>query len=83
MRTTAKGAAIAAAVAGLFVAHGVMAQEAGKPATVKCEGINGCKGQGACGGAGHDCAGKNECKGKGWIETSAAECQSKGGTIKK
>ena len=60
-----------------------MAADTEKPTTVKCEGINGCKAQGACGGAGHDCAGKNECKGKGWIETSAAECQAKGGTIKK
>ena len=81
-----KGALIATAVAGLFIARGAMAQESGAktPAgkLVHCEGINSCKGQGACGGAGHDCAGKNECKGKGWIDVSERECKAKGGTLK-
>jgi hypothetical protein len=48
-------------------------------AKVKCEGINQCKGHGACKGAGHDCAGKNGCKGQGWVEISASDCQSQGG----
>ncbi len=48
-----------------------------------CEGVNACKGQGACASAKHDCAGKNECKGKGWVDMSADECTAKGGTVKK
>ena len=87
MKRSIKGVVIATAVAGLFLAKGVLAadQAGGKMEAkkVKCEGANACKGQGACGGAGHDCAGKNACKGKGWIETSSADdCKAKGGTVK-
>ena len=85
MKSRVKGAVIATAVASLFIATGAFAQGSEKKANeakVHCEGINACKGQGACGGAGHDCAGKNACKGKGWIETSADECTAKGGTVK-
>jgi hypothetical protein len=86
MNNFVKGAVIATAVAGLFLAKAGMVQaqgEAKKEATVKCEGVNECKGKGACGGAGHDCAGKNSCKGKGWVEmSSAADCKAKGGTVK-
>ena len=86
MRTRMKGAVIAAAVAGMFLAKGVLAQmgEGKAEAKVKCEGINECKAKGECGGAGHDCAGKNACKGKGWVEASSADaCTQKGGTVKK
>ncbi|MCB1315963.1 MAG: hypothetical protein KDK27_08420 [Leptospiraceae bacterium] len=48
---------------------------------VECHGVNACKGQGACGGAGHECAGMNACKGQGFLKLSAAECEEKGGTI--
>jgi uncharacterized membrane protein len=84
MRHTIKGAVIATAVAGMFLARGVFAESGTTKAEAKkvhCEGVNACKGQGACGGAGHDCAGKNECKGKGWLEMSADECKAKGGTV--
>jgi hypothetical protein len=86
MKNYVKGAVIATAVAGLFLAKAGMVQaqgEAKKEAKVKCEGVNECKGKGACGGAGHDCAGQNSCKGKGWVEmSSAADCKAKGGTVK-
>jgi len=50
--------------------------------TVKCMGINACKGQAQCGVSGsHSCAGLNECKGKGWIKVSEAECKDKGGKV--
>jgi hypothetical protein len=86
MKGHVRGAIIATAVAGLFLAKGVLAAEEGGgkgEAKVKCEGVNACKGKGACGGAGHDCAGQNSCKGKGWVEMSAADCKAKGGTEKK
>jgi len=88
MKSQLKGALIATAVAGLFLAKGAFAQGTGamgekaEASKVKCEGVNQCKGKGACNGAGHDCAGQNECKGKGWIELSAADCKAKGGTVK-
>lgn len=87
MNVRVKGAVVATAVAGLFLAKGVLAQGSGaggkaEAKIVRCEGVNACKGQGACGGATHDCAGKNACKGKGWVEVSADECKAKGGTTK-
>ena len=88
MKTSTKGALVAAAVAGLFAAKVVIAAEAEQAGGAKeakkvhCEGVNACKGQGACGGAGHDCAGKNTCKGKGWVQMSDADCKAKGGTVK-
>jgi hypothetical protein len=77
-----RGAVIAAAVAGLFVAgHAVAAENGGgEAAKVKCVGGNACKGKGACQSADHSCAGENSCKGKGWIMTSSdADCKAKGG----
>lgn len=86
MKTRTKGVVIATAVATMFIAKSTFAQagtgEKVEAKTVHCEGINSCKGQGACGGVGHDCAGKNECKGKGWIDVSADDCKAKGGTVK-
>ncbi|MFN8626879.1 MAG: hypothetical protein U0587_12995 [Candidatus Binatia bacterium] len=87
MNVRMKGAIVATAVAGMFLARGALAQAsagAGKAEakTVHCEGINACKGKGACNGATHSCAGKNECKGKGWLDVSADECKAKGGTVK-
>lgn len=86
MNTPTKGALVATAVAALFAANGALAanHDTGKAEAqkVKCEGVNECKGQGACHGATHECAGQNACKGKGWIELSAADCKAKGGTIK-
>ena len=82
MRRT-KGMLIATAAAGLILSGAVTARAAGEKTgdTVNCAGINACKGQGACGGAGHSCAGKNACKGQGWIESSKDECLKKGGKI--
>ena len=54
--------------------------------TVKCSGINECKGKGACNAAdgSHGCAGKNECKGKGWVKVATEkDCTEKGGKVVK
>jgi hypothetical protein len=87
MTNRMKGAVIATAVAGLFLAKGGLASEhegEGKTAAkVKCQGVNECKGKGACHSADHACGGQNECKGKGWIEMSEADCKAKGGTVLK
>lgn len=50
-----------------------------KEASVKCSGINACKGQSGCATATTSCKGHNACKGTGWIETTAEECKAKGG----
>ena len=84
------GAVVAAAVAGLFLAGKAMAQDAAKAAGAKteakkihCEGVNECKGKGACKGAENSCAGKNGCKGKAWMEMTQADCDAAKAKMKK
>jgi hypothetical protein len=85
----ALGFVVAAAVVGLLAGGHQFAGEHGKKEgdkTVKCSGINACKGQGECGApdGSHACAGENECKGKGWVKVkSEKECTDKGGTVLK
>lgn len=89
MKTGMKGALLASAVAMMFLASNVRAQEAApqaspgaKAAAVKCVAGNDCKGKSACKGASNDCSGQNACKGKGFVMTSNAdECKSKGGHV--
>jgi uncharacterized membrane protein len=75
---------LATAAAALFsaaVVPAAFAADAGA-ATVKCQGINACKGQSKCQTADSACAGHNACKGKGWITVpSAEECTQQGGTV--
>ena len=80
---TGRGVLIATAAAGLILGNAVLARADEKAGgeMVHCAGINACKGQGECAGAGHSCGGKNACKGQGWVETSKAECTKKGGKI--
>jgi hypothetical protein len=82
---TMKGALIAASVAGPLASLGGSVAFAGDKSDeqVTCQGINACKGQGSCAGAGHSCAGKNACKGHGNTKTTADDCKAKGGTIAK
>jgi hypothetical protein len=69
---------LASAAAALFVAGAsgtALAQhEAGSEAKIKCEGVNACKGQGACSSANNSCAGKNSCKGKGFKMMTPEDC---------
>jgi len=85
MMKTTKGALIASAVASLFVMNAANAQDKGGKETsksVKCAGVNECKGKAACAGAKNSCAGENGCKGQGWIKVDSEKaCKDKGGTI--
>jgi len=93
MKTGTKGALLASAVAMMFLASSVRAQEGGpavgsspnaKSASVKCVAGNDCKGQSSCKGASNDCKGQNACKGKGFVmAASPDECKSKGGHVEK
>lgn len=87
MKKSTAGAAVAAAVAGLFIAGNVMAEAAKggsaapAPTEVKkvmCSGVNSCKGKGECAAKGSckgkgGCGGKDGCKGKN-------SCKGKGMT---
>ena len=83
----AVGFAVASAVIGMLATGYQFTSDSKKDeGSVKCTGINSCKGTGACGAAdgSHACAGKNECKGKGWVKVkSDKECTDKGGTVVK
>ena len=95
MRTASRlsGVALASAAATLLLAGcggksetakaapEATSEAAAKVATIKCSGINSCKGTGACASATHACAGQNSCKGKGWIKASKADCDAKGGKV--
>jgi len=89
MSVTARGAFIAAAVAGLVgcASSGGSSSKAATTTTasggpVNCAGINSCKGQGSCAGNDNACKAMNSCKGKGYVEVSSAdECKTKGGTV--
>ncbi len=74
--------ALAAATAALFAGAVVPVTHAEEAKGVKCQGINGCKGQSKCATATTSCSGQNACKGQGWIVVdSAEECTKQGGTI--
>lgn len=77
--------ALAASAAALFagaMATPVFADEAKDSMSVKCQGINACKGQSKCKTAANACAGQNSCKGMGWLlSPSAEECTKQGGTV--
>jgi len=77
-----KSMLLAASVAGLLTVVGAMANAGVVYADVHCAGVNGCKGQGECGGKGNSCAGKNACKGQGWVtQKTEAGCTTAGGTV--
>ena len=52
--------------------------------TVKCYGVNSCKGTSECKTAKSECKGQNSCKGQGWVSKKTAdECTKAGGTVVK
>jgi hypothetical protein len=87
-RTTGiTGAALATAVALMFVGNAFAADSSSSGASsaqVKCVGGNACKGQSACKSAASSCKGQNACKGKGFVmaDTDAA-CKKMGGKVEK
>ena len=84
MNSTKRNTVLMAAIAGLLTAGALGAASTAHAAdadTVKCYGINSCKGSSSCAGAGHSCAGKNACKGQGFVQTSKDDCAKKGGKL--
>lgn len=73
--------ALVLATATLFSAGMAFADDKAAPAegTVKCGGVNACKGHSACKTATNACKGQNSCKGTGFSEMTAKECAAKGG----
>lgn len=73
--------ALVFAAASLFTSGAALADD--KPATtegtVKCSGVNACKGHSACATATNACKGQNSCKGKGITQTTSKDCAAQGG----
>ena len=69
---------LASAAAALFIAGAAGTAFADhhekSEAKIKCEGVNECKGKGACSSANNSCAGKNACKGQGYEMKTPEEC---------
>lgn len=73
------GIALATAAAAMFAAAPVSAAE-NNGNTVKCMGVNACKGKSSCQTAGSSCKGQNSCKGQGFVEVRSKDvCEQLGG----
>ena len=76
--------AVASAAAALFAMGATVTTtaHAADMSSVKCAGLNSCKGQSDCKTAKNECKGMNSCKGQGWnAKASAKECTAAGGTV--
>jgi hypothetical protein len=65
---------MAAAAAMLFTSVISTTAFAGDAATVKCQGVNSCKGQSECKSAKNSCKGMNSCKGQGYVSMTKEAC---------
>lgn len=85
-RKAVLGAAVASAL-GSLLASGIAyaAEKEGKTSekTVKCVGVNDCKGKGSCKSAKNDCKGQNACKGQSFDKLTEKACLEKGGKVEK
>jgi hypothetical protein len=68
--------AMAAAAAMLLTSGLVGVTVAADSATVKCTGVNSCKGTSECKSAKNSCKGMNSCKGQGFMSMSKADCDA-------
>lgn len=73
------GTALAAAAAALLIANVAPTPASAVDYSVKCFGLNACKGHGGCKSIGNACKGKNACKGQGFSMMSKSQCLAKGG----
>ena len=90
----ASATAVALSGAALAADPAPHAKRVGASDTVKCYGVNSCKGtsdckteasscsgDAGCSTAGNSCAGANSCKGKGFKKLAAGKCLTDGGKI--
>ena len=79
---TLGGIALATVAAGLFAMNTpAVAGMSNSGATVKCMGVNACKGKSDCKTANTACNGKNGCKGQGYVKMSKHACEAIGGKV--
>ena len=78
IKKTLIGTAISAAVSLAFIAAPLSSASAAND-TVRCYGVNSCKGHSACKTAANACKGQNSCKGKGFEMKTSEQCKAEGG----
>lgn len=86
LRKAVFGAAVASALGSLLaggVAWGAEKEGRTTEKTVRCVGVNDCKGKGSCKSARNDCKGQNGCKGQSFSELTQKECDARGGKVEK
>jgi hypothetical protein len=76
---TARGAFVAATVAGLLQAGAPLVAHA-KGGKVTCKQSNSCSGKGGCKSAQNECKGKNSCEGHEF-QTTEDDCKKAGGSV--
>jgi hypothetical protein len=82
--STPSALAVAAAAAALFALGATPLAAHAEDGSVKCAGVNSCKGTSECKTAKSECKGHNSCKGQGWVtKKTAEECTKAGGTVVK
>ncbi len=81
MKTTRRinGVSLALAAAACFANAPLPVIASGE--TVRCHGVNECRGRGACATANNQCAGQNACRGQGVLDLSREACESNNGRI--
>jgi hypothetical protein len=72
-----------ASIAGSMFASAPVLAGSGQEATVKCFGVNKCKGHNDCKTASNACKGHASCKGHGFIKMSKHACEEIGGSVDK
>lgn len=75
-----KIASLALAAAAISLATMPIMSTLASAHSVKCYGVNSCKGHGKCKTAKNACKGKNSCKGQGMMKMSGKKCEKAGGT---
>lgn len=80
-RTSQKVGLALAAAAATLLASGCASLCPGEQASVKCAGVNACKGSSSCATPDNSCKGHNKCQTQGWSWMSKSECMAKGGTV--
>ena len=74
---------IAATATAIFAAGTLVTTVNAQPSgSVKCTGVNSCKGTSAYKTANSACKGQNACKGQGWVSTTdVVSCTTRGGKV--
>ena len=82
MKMTAKSGAALAAAAAIMIVNGLATVSPAEAShSVKCYGVNACKGHSACKTGASACKGQNACKGQGFEKHSKRACLAKGGKL--